>query len=162
MRRFVFAAFALTVLAACQPATTELTDYQKAEIAAEVELLEGQFWDVWRRMDVEAGMSYYYNSPELSFAWDGQVLVGWTSGYDASEANSAIFVSQTINFTDSWTTVLAPDVVLVTQHGTRAWTDPDGVTSPELTFAWTSVWVRRDGEWKVHGAHASHVAQEGP
>ena len=61
---FVFAAFALTVLAACQPATTELTDQQKAEIAAEVELRHDQYWDAWRVVDRDRGMSFFRNSPE--------------------------------------------------------------------------------------------------
>ena len=44
MRRFVLAAFTMTVLAACQPATTELTEEQKAEIAAEIRQTARAFW----------------------------------------------------------------------------------------------------------------------
>jgi hypothetical protein len=36
MSRFILTAFAVTALAACHPANTEMTEEQKAEIAAEV------------------------------------------------------------------------------------------------------------------------------
>ena len=79
MRRIVLAAFALTVFAACQPATNELTDNQKGEIAAEVELLHGQFWDAWRETDVARGMSYYRNSPDFTFTREGEPLNGFAA-----------------------------------------------------------------------------------
>ena len=63
MRRLALTVLSLAFLAACQPATTELTEEQKAEIAAEVNAINAGFWDAWRATDFDQGMSYYYNSP---------------------------------------------------------------------------------------------------
>ncbi|NIN49579.1 MAG: hypothetical protein GTN62_05645 [Gemmatimonadales bacterium] len=56
--------------------------------------------------------------------------------------------------------VLAPDVVCVTQLGTVSVTDTAGVTGPEIAFAYTAIWVRRNGEWKVLLGHESIPAPE--
>jgi len=149
MRRFVLAAFAFALVAACQPASNELTDYQKAEIAAEVELIHGQFWDAWRETDFEKGMSYYLNSPEFTFSYQGQMVSGYSAFRDLGESAFANVASQTISFAESKTTVLAADVVSITAQGTYVPTDTAGVTGAEATFAFTTVWVQRDGEWKV-------------
>ena len=96
MRRFVFAAFAVTVFAACQPASTELTDYQKAEIAAEVELLHGQFWDAWRAADVDRGLSYYPNTPEAAYATEGELFYG-SAAVEDQATDRAFRIGQTRN-----------------------------------------------------------------
>lgn len=162
MRRFVFAAFAMTVLAACQPATTELTEEQKAEITAEVELLHGQFWDAWAETDFERGMSYYLNSPEFTFTFQGQMISGYSAFWDFFESAFTNVASQTLSVDESKTTVLAADVVSVTVQGTYAPTDTAGVTAPESTLAFTTVWVKRDGEWKVHVASNSEPTVVNP
>jgi heat shock protein HslJ len=159
MRRIVYAAFALTVLAACQPASTELTDYQKHEIAAEVELLHGQFWEAWRVYDGR-GMSYYRDSPEFTFALDGQLLNGFDAVNDAVQSSDV--ATQEITFNEVQITVLAPDVVCTMEQGTYTETDADGATGPETAFAFTAIWVRSDSEWKVHFAHASTPTPETP
>ena len=160
MRRFVLAAFALTVFAACQPATTELTVEQKAEIAAEVELVHGQLWDAWRETDLHRGMDYYRNSPEFTFAMEGQLFNGYDALHDAAHEMFASTASQTITLAESQTTVLAPDVVCVMEQGIGAATDTLGVTGPANPFAFTAIWVLRDGEWKVDLAHFSNPATE--
>lgn len=162
MRRFVLAAFALAVFAACQPASQELTDNLKAEIAAEVELLHGQFWDAWRETDFERGMSYYLNSPEFTFTYQGQMISGYSAFWDFFESAFTSVESQTISIDESKTTVLAADVVSVTVQGTYAPTDTGGVTGPESTLAFTTVWVQRDGEWKVHVASNSEPTVANP
>ena len=161
MRRMILPLM-LFVFAACQPATMELTEEQKAEIAAEVNAIHTQFWDVWKEMDVDRGMAYYYNSPELVFGMDGQVLWGWDEGMEMSQSFATTASGQVMNFAESRTTVLSADVVYITDQGTRAMIDMAGVTGPELPFAFTAVWVLRDGEWKVHGAHGSNSLPEAP
>lgn len=150
----------LFALVACQPPTTDLTDAEKTAIAEEVNAIHGQFWDVWRAMDVERGMAYYYDSPELTFGMDGSVLWGWGDGMEMTQSFAATTSAQIITIARSQTTVLTPQVVCITDQGTRAITDTAGVTGPALPFAFTAVWVLRDGEWRVHAAHASHGAPE--
>lgn len=159
MRRFVFAAFALTVLAACQPATTELTDEQEAEIAAEVNAIRADFWDAWKVND-GGGMSYYNNSPNLAFGVEGQLVHGWDTYNDAVEAST--WTTQEIAINDSKTIVLAPNVVYVMDQGTYIESFESGETGPETAFAYTAIWLRQDGEWKVHFGHVSFPTPETP
>jgi uncharacterized protein (TIGR02246 family) len=162
MRRFVLTTFVLSVVLACQPATTELTDQQRGELAAEVELIHGQFWDTWRETDLDRGMSYYLNSPEYVFTYQGQMVSGYAAFRDLAENAFTGVASQTISFNESRTTVLAPDVVCITDQGTYAATDTEGVTGPASAFAFTTIWVNRDGEWKVHVATNSEPTVVSP
>jgi len=160
MRRIVLAAFALTVLAACQSATTELTEQQKAEIAAEVELLHGQFWDAWRAADIDRGWTFYPDIPEVSYATDGELFVGLSAIEDNDRSNFAHIASQTITITESHTTVVARNVVCINELAKWTVTDTSGATTPERVFAGTYVWVLRDGEWKVQFSHESIPASD--
>ena len=162
MHRIVLAACAVTVLAACQPASIELTDYQKGEIAAEVELINGQFWEAWRAVDVERGMSYYLNSPDFTVALDGQLVHGYAEFDNLARSLFANIASQSITVRESQTTVMAPDVVCVIERLAYTQTDNAGATGPEYTAAFTSMWVRRDAEWKVHHFHNSSPTPEEP
>jgi hypothetical protein len=155
MRRIVLAAFALTVLAACQPATTELTHQQRGEIAAEVELLHGQLWDAWREVDVDRAMSYYRNSPDFVWADNGELMNGWTPIYEGLQTFNA--ERQAITFNESKTMVLGPNVVQFVEQGTYSVTDTTGATRPEVEIAASTLWVLRDGEWKVDFIHVSNL-----
>jgi len=158
MRRFLFAAFTVTVLASCQPATTELTVQQKGEMAAEVELVLDSFWDAWRAADVDRGMSYYLNSPEMIWASGDQVVRGWTAVNDIAQA--ADIASQAIILTESHTTVVALGVVHVMQRGSYSVTTLDGTTGPAFPCTVSSVWVRSDGEWKAQFVHVAQTLPE--
>ena len=160
MRRFVFALFAVTVFVACQPASIELTDNQKGEIAAEVELLHGQMWAAWNETDLDRAMSYYRNSPDIVWADDGELMKGWTTINDMVQ--SLTIESQAVTFNESKTTVLALDVVHVVDQGTYVVTSTDGATGPETTFATSILWVLRNGEWKLDFIHVSRLTPETP
>jgi SnoaL-like domain/Prokaryotic membrane lipoprotein lipid attachment site len=162
MRRTLFAALALTVLAACQPATTELTDGQKAEIAAEVNALHADFWDAWRAADVDRGLSYYPNIPEITYATDGDLFVGPSEVEDQARSWGADLASQTITITESHTTVLSSSIVCINERATYSQTNNAGVTAPERVFAGTYIWVLRNGEWKVEISHESGPISENP
>jgi len=161
MRRLAFAALSLAFLAtACQPATTELTEEQKAEIAAEVNAINTGFWDAWRAADFDQGMSYYYNSPDLAFGFEGAVDYGYAEIDAKYRPGMTGVVSQNITITSSETIVLAPDVVCTMETATFTVTDTAGVTGPEMSAAVQSIWVYRDGEWKIHIGHESFPSPE--
>ena len=155
MRRVALAALSFAFLAGCQAATTELTDEQKAEIAAEVNAINTEFWGAWRQGDFDRGMSYYYNSPDLALAYEGVVDYGYAEIEAKYRPGMANVASQDIAITSSETTVLAPDVVCTMDAGTYAVTDTNGVTGPQSAFAVTLIWVLRGGEWKIHIGHES-------
>lgn len=150
----------VVALVACEPPTTDLTDAEEAAIVEAVNAVHAEFWDVWRAMNVERGMAYYYNSPELTFGMDGSVLWGWGDGLEMSESFAATTSAQVISIARSQTTLLTPQVACITDQGTRAITDTAGVTGPAMPFAFTAVWVLRDGEWRIHAAHGSHGTPE--
>jgi hypothetical protein len=148
----------LLVFAACQPATMELTDAEKATIVDEVNPIKADFWDAWRAWDVDRGMSYYRNSPDFVWADDGELVQGWTTFNEAVQSWNV--ESQAVTLSESIATVLAPNVVQFVEHGTYSITDTTGVTWPERTFAVSTLWVLRNGEWKVDFIHISRVRSE--
>jgi ketosteroid isomerase-like protein len=151
----------LLVAAACQPVVTiELTDAEKAAIADEVNAINAEFWDVWREADFDQGMSYYYNSPDLVYATEGVVDYGYAEVDAKYRPGFASVASQTLTITDSRTTVLAPDVVSIVETARFSQTDTDGATGPETDLALTSIWILRDGAWKIQIAHVSLPAPE--
>ena len=160
MCRLALTVLSPAFLAACQPATTELTEEQKAEIAAEVNAINAEFWYAWRATDFDQGMSYYYNSPDLAFGFDGAVDYGYAEIDAKYRPGMAGVASQDITITSSETMVLAPDVVCTMETATYTATDTAGVTGPELSVAVTSIWVHRDGEWKIHIGHESFPPPE--
>jgi ketosteroid isomerase-like protein len=145
-------------VAACQPATTgQLTDQQKAEITAAVTTADAKYWDAWRAADWDRGISYYLDSPDFVWAAGGTVYYG----LDALKETKPRFgdvASQTFTFRDSRVIVMSPDVASVIAIGTWAQTDTAGVTGAAREFAWTGVWMLRDGAWKMHLVHMSFPA----
>ena len=73
MRRIVLAAFAMTLLAACQPATTELTVVQEAEIAAEVMMVANELMSAWNAEDGPTSLSFF-DSEALNLLWGERVF----------------------------------------------------------------------------------------
>jgi hypothetical protein len=76
MRRFVLTASALTVLAACQPATTELTEEMKAEIAAEVEQRVAEYADAIQLRDIDDMLEFWADVDGFVMAADGELNIG--------------------------------------------------------------------------------------
>jgi hypothetical protein len=144
----------LLLLVACRPAPVELTDQRKAEIAADVNARNAEYWDAWRAADWDRGITYYIDSPDFVWAAGGTVYFG-LSALQESRPRFGSVASQTFAFRDSRTLVMAPDVATVTALGTWSQTDTAGVVGPSREFAWTAVWMLRDGEWKMHLVHMS-------
>ena len=155
MRRFIIAAFALTILAACQPVATELTVEQKAEIAAEVGLVVSQFLDAFRDGDFDRGMEYWLDSPDAAYANQGGVNFGYDNLVSLYGPVFERIASQTIRVSDQRIDVLARNVVQVIAHSSFTQTDTDGVTGPERQVVQFTIWVRRDDGWKVLSIHES-------
>ena len=154
MRRMILPLM-LLVGVACQSATVELTEEQKAAIADTVSAIHAEHLRVWAEVDVDRGMSYFQNSPDLLYAFEGWLMRGFGTIHDTYAAVFEGVASVEMTFAESHTVVLARDVVCVMAQGTSASVDTAGVTGPESPFAITLVYVRRDGEWKVALAHES-------
>jgi uncharacterized protein (TIGR02246 family) len=144
----------LGLVLACGPGMGDLTDQRKAEITAEVNALNAEYWDAWRAADWDRGMAYYVDSPDFVWAAGGAVFVGLSALQEARPGFASV-ASQAFTFRTSNTFVMAPDAATVTALGTWSQTDTAGVTGPSREFAWTAVWLLRDGAWKMHLVHMS-------
>jgi len=154
-RSSLFALLPLTV-AGCQPAPVNLTDAMKAEIAAEVDAAAAAWWQAWSDVDYARGMTYVEDSPDA--AWTGDQGTLYTvAGMNAEWEGvwGVTWQHQQIDFTDSRTIVLAPDVAYTIRQFDATATDTSGVRLPQVSGVETLVWVKRNGQWKVLLGHES-------
>ena len=156
MRRFVFAASALTILGACQPATTQLTEEQKAAITDTVNVLMAEYWDAERAADYDRARGYIHDSPEMIHACPKGRLFHPFEMFDSRSRQVWVAMDrQAISIAESRITALAPHLVSVIRRGTYTVTDTSGVTLPEAAFAFTALWARQDSEWRMLQMHRS-------
>ncbi|MFC1639976.1 lipoprotein [Gemmatimonadota bacterium] len=162
MRRFVLAALALTVLAACQPATVELTEEQKAEIAAEVSALQAEWDTVYVAHLYDRARSIWTNSPETGWAASGNARWGADMAGTGDRFRAFWNTIDSAEFTrnETRTFVLAPNVAYVMQRLAVILTDTAGVVYPEGTGAYTYVWTKQDGEWRIQFGHSSQLVSQ--
>ena len=149
MRRLALAALSLAFLVtACQPATTELTEEQKAAIEEEVRQTVDDMGDAYSALDFDRFRSFL--ADDLRWAIS---LVPFLTMEDIEPALRAYMsgISETTSEDELFVRVLGPDAAVVglTSHETVV--DVNGVSSSTRT-ALTLVWARADGVWKlVHG-----------
>jgi hypothetical protein len=156
MRRLVLAAFALTLLTACQPATTDLTEEQNSEITAEITAVLDTFWDAWAQVDYDRGFAYWEDSPELLFAGsEGDILRGFATMDRLYRPFFATLRSQEFDLNETHIKVITRDAAYAMQRGTYAQTDTSGVTGPTRPLAYTYLWIRTADGWKITSAHMS-------
>jgi ketosteroid isomerase-like protein len=156
MRPLIPAVAAQTcILIACGPATPELTEVQRDEIAAEVDLRQAQLWDALEAADWDRIKSYVYGSPETAWGYEGGVVFGWDAMNSTFGPAFEVVESQNAMLTESRTTVVSPNVVHVFDTGVLSGTDTAGVKGREEPFALSVLWVLREGEWKVLFGHES-------
>lgn len=146
MRRIVFAAFALTVLAACQPATTELTDEMKAEITEAVRQVNADYWAAWARMENFDAYAAYYSNHSADFP-----LVEFGSREEHRSAVIPIWDglhTWEIQQMELGVRVLSPDEAFLAGSTVSLLTDTAGVTVV-WEQDWANVWILEEGRWKL-------------
>ena len=153
MRQVTF--LLMFVAAACQPATMEMTEEQKAAIADTVNAVHAQARDAWRVPDLDLAMTYFHDSPDIRLALEGQVMHGPTTVLATVGPLFEGVASQDMTITATETVVLAPDVVCIIDQGTFAMLDSAGAVVLESPYAYTVIYVRRGGEWKALIGHES-------
>jgi hypothetical protein len=162
MRRLALAVLSLAFLAACQPATTELTEEQKAEIAAEVNVRLDAVWDELKQPDFDRLATFFHRTPGALSVSNGR-FIEWSPARDSiNRAALAEWEDQVLTISETRTVVLSPDVVYTMRVGTDSITYRSGEVIPTRPWAWTCLWVLRDGEWRimyVHGSHPSPLNQ---
>ena len=164
MRRIVLAAFALTVFAACQPSTTELTEEMKAEIAAEIRQAVTEFWNSAETVDTEQWLSNWPPEIESYFqtepAFQVNMLNILSGADDLREFWEPEFAARTANgivLDNEHVAVLTEDLALHVSKGNFTVSDTSGNTTEPAPWTATTVWVRHSGEWKNLHMHQSWI-----
>ena len=154
MRRMILPLMLLLAIA-CQPATMELTDAERATIADEVTAIQTQFWNDWEAVNFDAAMAYYRTNPDPVWAWMGEVRSG-------VEDLTALFrgileglARQELTVDDRQVVVLGQDAAYVIDRISFSAFDAEGAEAMSGRFVASVVWVRSNGEWKVAGGHES-------
>ena len=108
-----------------------------------------------RAADVDGCLARISTSPGSRFA-DGETV------YDSLEAQRAIYKdvfarirSQDLELDRQEIHVLSPDLAAYTGRGSFTSTYKTGETTPRRAFAWTFLWGREDGRWRIVHGHQS-------
>jgi hypothetical protein len=153
MRRIALAAFALTVLPACQVATNTLTDQRKAEITEEVTAVFEDWPTFARALDADGHLGHFVNHEDLTIAYPGGVMRSWSEYAAFVRGKFETLASvDTFEFGVMHTQVVSSDVVIITAIGKQAETDTAGVQSFGSTAfngIWNTTWVKRNGRWRM-------------
>ncbi len=155
MRRFVLAAFALTVLAACQPANTDLTDAQNAAIADTVRQVSMDYLASISTLDADSVFSFNMDSDEYAWSMDAVLSLDMEADRAAAAAKYAAASSGHVSLDTVRIAVLGPDAGVFSGGGVVVVTDSEGQTV-EMGLALTFVVARRGGRWVVLQGHSSH------
>ncbi len=157
MRRLALAALSSAFLiTACQPATTELTDEQKAAVEEEVRQLQADLGDAYRALDSDRLNSFF--ADDVRWAISPGPFLTMEDIEPGIRAYTSGISEITLEDEDSFVRVLGPDAAVVgwTSHETVV--DVDGVSSSVGTTG-TFVWARVDGVWKVVHGHQHPITE---
>jgi ketosteroid isomerase-like protein len=152
----VIAAIA-TCAVACQPASTELTEGQRAAIKDTIEQVMSEIADAARALDADRIRAVYAESPVSVI--NGVIIEDFDARFELTRQFLRSLRSLEGSFRNVHLEVLASDAVVVTRNDDLSWIDTTG-TAGELHTAWTGVFRRIDGEWRVIFSHESWPAPE--
>ena len=144
MRRFVLAAFAVSLVAACQPATTELTEEQQAEIISGASQLAAEMAAAFDSEDPTSLDHYssWLEYPSVGYpARDEMLAQLQQSWWDRFETRSSVIG-------EIHARVLGPDAVLIHHTDVSTAVDTAGRTF-EQRWIGRQLCVRENGEWKI-------------
>ena len=138
--------------AQAQSTSEVATNRVRSEVQAAVDTIVAAS----RAADVDGCLARISTSPGSRFA-DGETV------YDSLEAQRATYKdvfarirSQDLELDRQEIHVLSPDLAACTGRGSFTSTYKTGETTPRRAFAWTFLWGREDGRWRiVHGPFSS-------
>ncbi len=147
MRRFVLAAFALTVLTACQAPPPEMTEADVSQIESEMTTLDQAVVEAVKVSDLDAFLGFF--SDDLTWALFGEVHHGLDSW--AQQVTPFFLQGERLDrcdYLNRRVQVLARDVAISTWVSICFAPSPEG---PVLVddHTWTAVWAKKDGQWKI-------------
>ncbi len=155
MRRMVLSLIVLAAVA-CQPATKVLTEGQRAAIRDTVEQVMDELVAAGRALDAERVRAGYAEDPVV--ALNGVVIDDFDARFEMTKQFFGALRAAEGYYDNLHVEVLAPDAVVVTRNDHLSWTDTSGMTG-QWHSAWTGVFRRMDGEWKIVYAHESTLPE---
>jgi ketosteroid isomerase-like protein len=147
----VMAAIA-TCAVACQPASTELTEGRRAAIKDTIEQVMVELADAGRALDFDRVRAAYSESP-ISVT-NGVIIEDFDAHFELTRPFFESLHALDGSYRNVRLEVPASDAVVVTRNDDIFWTDTTG-TEGEFHTAWTGVFRRIDGEWKIIYSHES-------
>jgi hypothetical protein len=155
---FFVAAFLLFVIGCTQQQSDQLTQQQKDQIKTEVKAVGDSAIAKWERLDGEGAAKYYLDSPDwVMFGadgarWDYKTFIKAQPEFDSTVTSWR------------WTTT-AEDFIFITKDVViTAWIGKDETimkSGDKITYdphAYTLVFKKIDGQWKVIYSHDSGIA----
>ena len=150
----------LLVAAACQPATMELTDAEKAAIEDEISALENDLTASVVGWDLDTFLSFF--SDDLSWALFGSVYHSRSSWVDHVTPSFTEAASlETCDINDLRYQVLTADVVISTCV-VKCFGPATAGSPVVIDHTWTTVWAKRDGLWKIENLSETFRTAETP
>jgi hypothetical protein len=144
MRHTILPALAFYIAAiACQPASTELTEEQKAAIADSVTQLSAEMQNAFDNKDA-AYFDYFSDWTTSSAAGNRSLEVSRSFVQESIWANN----TQTSESGQTRTRVLGPDAVVVERAQVNIVADSTSETR-EYDVLLSELWVREDTGWKA-------------
>jgi len=155
MRRMILPLM-LFVSVACQPATMELTEEQKAGIADTVRQLSMDYLASVSTLDADSVFSFNVDSDEYAWSMDAVLSLDFEADKAAAAEKYAAASSAHVALDTVRIAVLGPDAAVLSAAGAVVVTDSAGQTV-EMGLALTFVAARRGGRWVLLQGHASHA-----
>ncbi len=161
MRRLTLAVLSVAFLAACQPATTDLTEEQRAAIVAAVGEATAGWIDAVENVDLDAWLAYWHPEGQSYYVDDPAMFLNRMTVVPTVEAMReywqqafTVRTAQDIVVEEEYPAVISADAVLHVARGTYTVTDTTGTTEP-APISWTTLWVLHNGQWKILHYHQS-------
>ena len=142
---------------ACQPPSTELTDEQRVAIEDTVVQVMARMIEAGRALDAEGVRASYAVSPVAVL--NGVIIEDFDARFEMTRQFLGSLRTVEGSYDNLHMEVLAPDAVVVTRNDHLSWTDTTGATG-EWHSAWTGVFRRIDGQWKIIYGHESLAVPE--
>ena len=157
-RAFCYLILALILTLGCQVNKSPLSEADKNKIKQEIEKLSIALFESWNNGDYDEYLNYYLNSDEYTFAANGFVVRSWQAFSDTVKAHIALYERAEAKTIKRYIEILAPDIVILIQ--TFDW---DAIQKSgqieKMIGTYTTVYVKRDGEWKIINTSESFPGQ---
>jgi len=151
------------LLLACQTSErAELTDAQRQEVADVIKQKTQEMLSLTKSEDFDKGMAFWNEDGDPSWVGNSGVMVHMTEILPTKESIETSFRPMTQSRTSTnykinheYVAVLSLTHAVHVYEGTFSVTDNDGNTGEEYPITATTVWILKDGEWKILHFHQS-------